>query len=315
VATATEAAESGRVVPAAPRGVRHTARRARRNWDAYVFLAPGFLIFTVFTLFALGFVIYLTFHEWSIIEPEKPFVGLQNYKDLIEDERFRKSVVNTFYFTGASVPLATLCGLGIALLLNQPLRGRWVFRTAYYLPAITPFVVSAIVWKWLYNGDFGLFNYYLLKTNLIHEPLAWLSDQNLAMPSVILMTVWAGVGFSMVVYLAGLQSIPEELYEAAKVDGAGPLARLRHITLPGLLPSTVFLLVIQIIFNMQIFTQIFVMTRGGPIDKTTTVLFYVYEAAFQFYEMGYASTIAFALFLMLLLFTGLQLRMYRRQTA
>jgi multiple sugar transport system permease protein len=313
VATAAETAERGRAVPAAPRGLRHSARRARRNWDAYVFLAPGFVVFSLFTLFALAFVIYLTFHEWSIIEPEKPFVGLQNYRDLIEDERFRRSVINTFYFTGAAVPLGMIVGLSIALLLNQPLRGRWVFRTAYYLPAITPFVVSAIIWKWLYNGDFGLFNYYLLKTNLIHEPLAWLSDKQLAMPSVILMTVWTAVGFSMVVYLAGLQSIPEELYEAAKVDGAGAWARLRHITLPGLLPSTVFLLVIQIIFNMQIFTQIFVMTRGGPIDRTTTVLFYVYEAAFQFYEMGYASTIAFALFLMLLVFTALQLRMYRRQ--
>jgi multiple sugar transport system permease protein len=312
VATAAETARSGPVAPAAPRGLRHSARRARRNWDAYLFLTPAFVVFTVFTLFALAFVVYLTFHEWSIIEPEKPFVGLQNYKDLLEDERFRKSVVNTIYFTGAALPLGMIIGLSIALLLNQPLRGRGVFRTLYYLPAITPFVVAAIIWKWLYNGDYGLFNYYLLKTNVIHEPLAWLSDQNLAMPSVILMTVWTGVGFSMVVYLAGLQSIPEELYEAAKVDGAGAWARLRHITLPGLLPSTVFLAVIQIIFLMQVFTQIFVMTRGGPIDKTTTVLFYVYETAFGFYEMGYASTIAFALFLMLLVFTGLQLRMYRR---
>jgi multiple sugar transport system permease protein len=312
VATAAETAESGRVVPAAPRGLRHSARRARRNWDAYLFLSPAFVVFTVFTLFALAFVVYLTFHEWSIIEPEKPFVGLQNYKDLIEDERFRTSVVNTIYFTGAAVPLGMSIGLAIALLLNQPLRGRGVFRTLYYLPAVTPFVVAAIIWKWLYNGDYGLFNYYLLKTNLIHEPLAWLSDQNLAMPSVILMTVWTGVGFAMVVYLAGLQSIPEELYEAAKVDGAGAWARFRHITLPGLLPSTVFIAVIQIIFLMQVFTQIFVMTRGGPIDKTTTVLFYVYETAFGFYEMGYASTIAFALFLMLLVFTGLQLRIYRR---
>jgi multiple sugar transport system permease protein len=315
VATAAETAESGRVVPAAPRGLRHSARRARRNWDAYVFLAPGFVVFTTFTLFALAFVVYLTFHEWSIIAPEKPFVGLQNWETLIDDTRFRKSVVNTLYFTGATVPLGMIVGLSIALLLNQPLRGRGIFRTLYYLPAITPFVVAAIIWKWLYNGDYGLFNYYLLKTNLIHEPLAWLSDQNLAMPSVILMTAWTGVGFAMVVYLAGLQSIPEELYEAAKVDGAGPWARFRHITLPGLLPSSVFLAVIQIIFLMQVFTQIFVMTRGGPIDRTTTVLFYVYETAFGFYEMGYASTIAFALFLMLLVFTALQLRMYRRQTA
>jgi multiple sugar transport system permease protein len=298
-------------VPRPPRGLRHTLGQARREWTAYLFLAPGLILFSIFTVFALGFAFYLTFHEWSIIAPEKPFVGLQNYADLIDDERFRKSVINTFYFTGASVPLATLCGLAIALLLNQPLRGRWAFRTAYYLPAITPFVVSAIIWKWLYNGDFGLFNYYLLKTNLIHEPLAWLSDQNLAMPSVILMTVWAGVGFSMVVYLAGLQSIPEELYEAAKVDGAGPLARLRHITLPMLAPTTMFLAVIGIIGSFQVFTQIFVMTSGGPVDRTTTMVFFIYESAFKFFDMGYASTLAFALFAMLLVFTALQLRLFR----
>ena len=298
--------------PRRKRDTRRTLRQMRREWSAYVFLSPGLLLFSVFTVFALIFAFYLTFTEWNIIEPDRPFIGLDNYSRMIEDEDFRRSVINTAYYTGATVPFTMGIGLLIALLLNQPIRARGFFRTLYFLPVVTPFVVVAIIWKWLYNGDFGLFNYYLLKTNLIHEPLAWLSDQQLAMPSVILMTVWTGVGFSMVVYLAGLQAIPEELYEAARVDGAGPLARLRHITLPGLLPSTVFLAVIQIIFNMQIFTQIFVMTRGGPIDRTTTVLFYVYESAFQFYEMGYASTIAFALFLMLLVFTGFQLRMYRR---
>ncbi len=205
-----------------------------------------------------------------------------------------------------------IVGLAIALLLNQPLRGRWAFRTIYYLPAITPFVVSAIIWKWLYNGDYGLFNYYLLKTNLIHEPLAWLADKQLAMPAVVLMTVWTSVGFSMVVYLAGLQAIPEELYEASRVDGAGPWARLRHITLPLLAPTTLFLLVMGIIGSFQVFTQIFVMTSGGPVERTTTMVFFIYESAFKFYEMGYASTLAFLLFLMLLAFTALQLRLYRK---
>jgi multiple sugar transport system permease protein len=301
--------------PAAPRGLRHGARQARREWTAYVFLAPGFIIFSLFTLFGLLFVIYLTFHEWSIIEPEKPFVGLQNYRDMLEDVRFRRSVINTFYFTGASIPLQMLIGLAIALLLNQPLRGRGILRTLYFIPVVTPFVVASIIWKWLYNGDFGLFNFYLLKAGLITEPLNWLSDKNLAMPSVVLMTVWAGVGFSMVVYLAGLQSIPEELYEASKVDGAGPWARLRHITIPMLMPTTLFLAVMGIIGSFQTFTQIFVMTRGGPVDRTTTMLFYVYEAAFQFYEMGYAATLAFFMFLMLLGFTLFQLRLYRRGQA
>ena len=285
----------------------------RREWSAYVFLLPGFLIFSVFTVFALGFTIYLSFHEWQIVSVEKPYVGLQNYDDMVHDERFRHAVINTFYFTGAVVPLQMLGGLAIALLLNTGLRGRVFLRTIYYLPAVTPFVVSAIVWKWFYNADFGLFNFYLLKTGLIDAPVSFLSDKNLAMPSVIVMTVYGGIGFAMVVYLAGLQSIPDELYEAARVDGAGPWSRLRHITIPMLRPTTVFLAVIGIIFAFQQFTQVFVMTRGGPVDKTTTMLYYIYQSAFQFFEMGYASAIAFTLFLMLLVFTVLQLRFYRQQ--
>jgi multiple sugar transport system permease protein len=299
-------------IPRPPRGLRHSLKQARREWTAYLFLAPGLILFSVFTVFALGFAFYLTFHEWSIIEPEKPFVGLDNYKGMIEDEQFRRSIFNTLYFTGASVPLGMIIGLAIALLLNQPLRGRSLLRTMYFLPVVTPFVVVAIIWKWLYNGDFGLFNYYLLKTHLIGEPLAWLADKQLAMPSVVMMTVWTSIGFSMVIYLAGLQAIPEELYEAARVDGAGPWARLRHITLPLLAPTTLFLLVMGIIGSFQVFTQIFVMTSGGPVDRTTTMVFYIYESAFKFYEMGYASTLAFTLFLMLLVFTALQLRLYRR---
>lgn len=298
--------------PRPGRKPRRTLRKMARNWDAYLFLAPGLLVFSVFTVFALGFAFYLTFHEWGIIAPEKPFVGLDNYRELLADERFRRAAYNTLYFTGASVPLTMAVGLGVALLLNQPLRARGLLRVMYFLPVVTPFVVAAIIWKWIYNGDFGLFNYYLLKANLIDEPLLWLADKNLAMPSIILMSVWAGVGFSMVVYLAALQAVPEELYDAAKVDGAGPWVRLRHVTIPMLRPATLFLLVMGIIGSFQIFTQIFVMTQGGPVDRTTTMMFYVYEAAFKFYEMGYASTLAYALFAMLFIFTLMQLRLYRK---
>src|SRR4051794_12708541 len=295
--------------------VRYTAGRMRKEWSAYLFLAPGLLLFSVFTVFALGFALYLTFHEWSIIEPDKPFIGLQNYRDMLGDKDLRTSVVNTAYFTGASVPLTMLIGLGLALLLNQPLRGRWVLRTMYFLPVVTPFVVVAIIWKWLYNGDFGLFNYYLLKTHLIDNPLLWLSDKHLAMPSVVLMSVWSGVGFSMIVYLAGLQGIPSELHEAARVDGAGPFQRLRHVTIPMLAPTTLFLLVMGIIGSFQVFTQIFVMTSGGPVKRTTTMVYYIYESAFKFYEMGYASTLAFGLFALLFVFTLIQLRLYRRSNS
>jgi multiple sugar transport system permease protein len=297
--------------------VPHANRRGlpARVWkerSAYVFLLPGMLIFSVFTLAALVFAVYLTFHRWSIIEPDKPFVGLDNYRDMIGDERFIESVLNTVYFSGASVPLSMAAGLLLALLLDLPLRLRGLFRTAFYLPVVTPFVVSAILWKWLYNGDYGLFNYYLLQAHLIDDPLLWLSDKNIAMPAVILMSVWAGTGFSMVVYLAGLQAIPQELYEAARIDGAGAWQRLRFVTIPMLRPTTLFLLVMGIISSLQVFTQIFVMTNGGPVNRTTTMVYYMYLWAFKYFDMGYASTLAFALFLMLLVFTALQLRLARQ---
>jgi multiple sugar transport system permease protein len=289
--------------------------RIWRERSAYLFLAPGVIVFSVFTLAALLFALYLTFHRWSIIEPEKPFVGLTNYRDMIHDERFIESMLNTAYFTGASVPLTMFIGLVLALLLNQPIRLRWLFRTSYYLPVVTPFIVSALLWKWLYNGDYGLFNYYLLKAHIIDKPLLWLSDKDLAMPAVILMSVWGGVGFSMVIYLAGLQAIPEELYEAAKLDGAGVVARIRHVTIPLLRPTTLFLLVIGIIGSLQVFTQIFVMTSGGPVNKTTTMVYYMYLWGFKYFDMGYASTLAFGLFVIMLVFTVFQLRLFRQGEA
>ncbi len=291
---------------------RGTLGRMRRDWSAYLFVAPGLIIFSVFTAFSLLFAFWLTFHEWSIIQPEAPFIGLDNYREMIHDEGYRQSILNTFYFTGGSVPLQMLLGLMIAILVNQPIRFRGLWRTFYYLPVLTPFVVQGILWKWLYNGDFGLFNYYLLKAHLITEPLLWLSDKNLAMPAVILMIVWSGTGFSMVVYLAGLQAVPEELYEAAEIDGAGAFSRFRHITIPLLAPSTLFLLVMGIIGSFQVFAQIFVMTQGGPVGRTRVMVYFIYEAAFKFYEMGYASTLAFGLFAILLVVTAMQLRFYRK---
>jgi len=312
VATATTPAISRPPRPRKRFDVHRTLFRMRREWSAYLFLAPGVIVFSVFTVAALVFAVYLTFHEWNILQPEKPYIGLQNYRDMLHDEHYRRSIINTLYYTGGSVPLTMLGGLVVALLLNQPIRFRGLFRTMYYLPVVTPFVVAAILWKWLYNSSYGLFDYYLLKAHLIDQPLLWLADKDLAMPSVILMSVWGGVGFSMVVYLAGLQSIPGELYEAAKVDGAGAFNRLRYITIPMLRPTTLFLLVVGIIGSFQIFTQVFIMTNGGPAERTTTMVFFIYEAAFKFYDMGYASTLAFGLFALLFLVTLLQLRLYRK---
>ena len=288
-------------------------RDMRRQWIAYLFLSPGLVLFFTFTLFSIIFSFYLSFHEWNILDPAKPYVGLENYRDLAEDDRFGRAVINTAYFTFASIPLTMVLGLGVALLLDQQIRARGLFRTLYYLPVITPLVVASIIWKWVYNADYGFLNYYLQQAGIINHPLFWLSDKNLAMPAVIGMNVWKGVGFDMVVFLAGLQAIPNELYEAAKVDGAGAWQRFRRITLPLLSPTFMFFIIIGVIFSFQVFTQIFVMTNGGPVDRTTTIVYYMYLTAFKFFEMGYATAIAYALFAMMFVFTLLQLRFYRRE--
>jgi multiple sugar transport system permease protein len=287
----------------------------RREWTAYLFLSPALVLFCVFTLFAVIFSFYLSFHEWNILDVRKPYVGFDNYRRLAHDDRFGRAVINTAYFTFASIPLTMILGLGVAILLNQQIRARGLFRTMYYLPVITPFVVASIIWKWIYNADYGFLNYYLQQGGIIDHPLLWLSDKNLAMPAVIAMNVWKGIGFDMVVYLAGLQAIPEELYEAAKVDGANAWQRFWRVTLPLLSPTTIFLIVIGVINSFQVFTQIFVMTNGGPVDRTTTVVYYMYLTAFKFFEMGYATAIAYALFAMIFVFTLLQLRFYRRDVA
>jgi len=298
---------------AAPTGARRALREARKQWTAYLFLSPGLLLFGLFTAFSVGYAFYLSFHEWNILEPQKPFVGLDNYQRLLEDTRFREAVVNTIYYTAASVPLTVVVGLLIALLLNNQIRARGIFRTLFYLPVITPLVIAAIIWKWVYQGDYGLLNYYLLKLHLIDEPLLWLSDKRLAMPAVILMSVWKSVGFAMVVYLAGLQAIPQDFYDAAKVDGAGALRRLRDITIPLLSTTTFFLVIILLLGSLQAFTQIFVMTSGGPVRRTTTVVYYIYQHAFKRFDMGYASAMAFALFAMMFGFTLIQMRYFYRE--
>lgn len=288
-------------------------RQMQKEWTAYLFLAPGLILFCIFTLFAVIFSFYISFHEWNILEPAKPFVWLENYARLWADKKFHQAVFNTLYYTAGTVPLTMFCGLLIALLLNNRIRARGVFRTLYYVPVITPLVVSAIIWKWVYQGDYGLLNYYLSRLGLIKDSLLWLADPNLAMPSVILMSVWGGAGYHMVIFLAGLQSIPEEFYDAAKVDGAGPMRRFWHITVPLLGPTTFFLFITSVIGSFQVFTQIYIMTSGGPLRRTNTIGYYLYEKAFRHFDMGYATAMAYALFAMIFVFTLLQLRFMRRE--
>jgi multiple sugar transport system permease protein len=288
-----------------PSRFRETLRQMRKNWSAYLFLAPGFIHFVIFTLFAVGFAFYISFHEWNIIRPEKPFVGLDNYLRLFQDTRFHRSVLNTLIFL-IGIPLNLSFALAVALLLNTKVRGQALFRTMFYLPVVTPLVVSAIIWKWVYQGDYGLLNYYLLKFGIIHEKIFWLADPNWALPALIIMGIWTGMGAPMVIYLAGLQSIPEEMYDAAKVDGASAWQRLLYITIPLLRPTTFFLVVTAVIGTFQIFTEVYIMTNGGPLNRTTTIGYYLYTNANRELDMGYATAMAFVLFGMIFIFTLLQ---------
>jgi multiple sugar transport system permease protein len=298
------------------RGFRGVLKEMRREWTAYLFNAPGMILFAVFVVYSVITSFNLSFHEWNILEPEKPFVGLQNYREVMGDERFWASVGRSIYFTVGSVIPTMAIALAIALLLNTKIRALGLFRTAYYLPVITPLVVAAIIWKWVYDADFGLANFYLMKLGIIDEPLLWLADKTLAMPAVILVNVWKGVGFNMVVYLAGLQAIPAEFYEAAEVDGAGGWQRFRRITFPLVAPTTFFLLVINTVGAMKSFENIFVMTSGGPPGPggaTTTVVYYIYTQAFEFFRMGYASALAYVLFFLLFLVSFTQFRWYMKR--
>jgi multiple sugar transport system permease protein len=290
--------------------LRETLRQIRKNWSAYLFLVPGLIHFVIFTLFAVGFAFYISFHEWNIIRPEKPFVGLDNYLRLLQDTRFHRAVLNTLIFL-VGVPLNLSCALAVALLLNTKVRGQAIYRTMFYIPVVTPLVVSAIIWKWVYQGDYGLLNYYLLKFGFIQEKIFWLADPDWALPALIIMGIWTGTGSPMVIYLAGLQSIPEEMYDAAKVDGASTWQRLLYITIPLLRPTTFFLVVTNIIATFQIFTEIYIMTNGGPLNRTTTIGYYLYVNAFRELDMGYATAMAFVLFAMIFGFTLLQWKFTR----
>ncbi len=296
--------------------MRGVLKEMRREWTAYLFNAPGLILFVTFTLYAVVVSLWISFHDWDLIEPDRPFIGLGNYREVLGDGAFWAAIWHTVYFTVGSVIPAMAIGLGLAMLLNTQMRALGLFRAMYYLPAITPLVIAAIIWKWVYNADYGLANYYLLRLGVIDQPVQWLGSRGLAMPAVIVMGIWISVGFNMVVYLAGLQAIPAELYEAADVDGANAWQRFRRITFPLVAPTTFFLLIVQTIWGMQAFDQIFVMTSGGPPGPggaTTTVIYYLWQQGFRFFRMGYASAMAYVLFVLLFVVSFIQFRWYLKQ--
>jgi multiple sugar transport system permease protein len=271
----------------------------KRAIIGYIFISPFILGFLLWFLIPAGIAIWLTFTDWNLIRPPR-FVGLDNISKLFNDNLFWQSLKVTSIYTLASVPLGLIFGFCLALLMNTKVRGIAVFRTVYYLPSIVPAVASAVLWAWILNTEFGLLNVLLNYFGL--PKVRWLQDPEWALSALIMMSLW-GLGSTMIIYLAGLQGIPETFYEAAKIDGAGRWAQLRHVTIPLMSPVIFFNLIIGIIGSFQVFTAGFLLTDGGPQNATLFYVLYLYRNGFQYLNMGYAAALAWVLFLIIMVLT------------
>jgi multiple sugar transport system permease protein len=281
----------------------------KRNSTPYLFIAPSLVLFFVFCFIPIIAAFFVSLTNWGL--GGASFVGFKNYIRLIKDPLFLRSLKNTFYFTFVGMPLCVFCGLLSAILLNSALaKGKTLFRTVFFLPVVTNLVACGVVWRWLYNPQYGVIKWFF---ELFHiSSPNWLGDSRWAMPSIILMATWRNFGYSMVIFLAGLQSIPRRFYEAATVDGADSLRSFLHITLPLLKPTTIFVCIITTIGYFQLFAEPYVMTnQGGPVNSTLSVVLYLYKNGFKFFRFGYASAIAYILFFIIFIFSLLQLRFVR----
>lgn len=264
----------------------------------YAFIAPIVLYVFVTNVIPILSSFYLSFTDYDVLSPAK-WVGLENYRTvLFHDAVFWTAMKNTIQYSLEVLPLNIVLSLGLALLVNQKLRGIRVFRTLYYLPVVTSMIAISMIWLWLYDKDAGLINLVLDLFGI--EPIDWLGTPVLALHSLVLMRVWKGIGWNMVIYLAGLQGIPKYLYEAAMIDGASSWTQFRRITWPMLKPVTYYVIVMGLISTFQTFAEVYAMTKGGPLDSTTTVAYLIYQRAFGYFEMGNASAVAFLLSVVIL---------------
>ncbi|TQL03278.1 carbohydrate ABC transporter permease [Cellulomonas sp. SLBN-39] len=292
------------------RRARNRLHRVEHRW-ALAFVAPPVLGFLLFTLYPVGFAVYASLTSWNGLGPMR-FVGLENYVTLLGDEYFRLSMFNTFFYM-IGIPIGLVLALLLAIALNRKIPGRTAFRTIYYIPVISSLAAIAIVWQFAYNGDFGLVNQ-VLSWFGIQGP-DWLQNTATVKPAIILMAVWKGLGYSMLLYLAAIQSVPASLYEAASLDGANAFQKLRSITLPMVRPVTFFLVVTNIIAGAQIFTEINIMTpTGGPEMSSASIVWYIVRKAFRYQQMGYATAMSIVLGILVFVITLIQFRLNRRNS-
>lgn len=299
----------------AEQGSRSRPRRSafRKALPAYLFILPGMALFLVWTIYPLIDSFRMSFYEWNLIKPSR-FVGLDNYRRALSDEVFWMSFRNTLFYVVVTVPGQMIIGLAVAMLLDGPLRARAVYRTIYYVPVVTSWVVVSLVFTFLFNGQAGLVNW-VLHDNLqvIGRNINWLREPWPAKIAIASLGIWKGVGWTMVIFLAGLQSIPQTLHEAAAVDGAGAWRRLRDVTLPLMRNTLLFVLVILMIGAFQVFISVYVMTGGKPLHRTDVILTYMYSNAFEFLDLGYGSAISYLLAGLVFILSLTQIRLLRRR--
>ena len=286
-----------------------TPRAKREALIGFLLILPWLIGFLAFTAGPMLISLFLSLTRWDVLTPPI-FVGLSNFQRLAQDPLFWKSLYNTMIYTILNVPLSLAGSLSLALILNRRVRGVSIFRTLFYLPELTPLVATSLIWAWVLNTHFGILNYLLSRLGL--PPVPWLESTTCALPSIVLMSLWTVGGSRMLIFLAGLQGVPEELNEAAALDGASSLARLWHVILPMLSPVIFFNLVLGVILSFQVFTPAYIVTNGGPADSTLVYGLYLYRNAFQYFQMGYASSMAWMMLLLLLTFTWLQFRLLQR---
>ncbi|MHB0877086.1 MAG: carbohydrate ABC transporter permease [Anaerolineae bacterium] len=295
-------AQAARSTLPVPQAISRSRKREAR--EGFLFISPWILGFIVFTIGPVIASVFFSFTDYEIVKAPA-WVGLNNYRNMLQDRLFWQALKVTSIYVAATVPVGIILSFAVALLMNQKIRFLGFFRTAYYMPNLVPAVASSILWIWILSPQFGLVNTFLRSLGI--EGPQWLGSVRWALPSLILMSLW-GIGGPMLIYLAGLQGIPTELYEAAEIDGAGSLKRFQHVTLPQMTSVVFFNLIMSIIGTFQVFTQGYIMTEGGPRYATLFYVLYLYNNAFRYFRMGFASALAWVLGIIILAFTLLVFR-------
>jgi putative chitobiose transport system permease protein len=274
--------------------------RNQRPWVPYLFLLPGLTLFAVFFAWPAATAIRLSFYEYDVVSPAR-YIGLANFERLLTDDRFHTALGNSAAYLVGMIPFAVVIPMWLAMLVNQKVRGIQAFRVMYYLPAVCSMVAVGVAWRYIFHQQ-GVLNWLLIELGLIDRPIQYLLTETWALPALVLVEGWKMLGFFMMIYLAGLQSIPAEIFEAARVDGAGALRRMWHLTVPLLLPYTAVTLTLGMLDALRVFESVYVMTRGGPQDSTISLGYLAWSTAFERYELGYASAIGLV---MLVIMVGL----------